>query len=335
MIKPPTKHQQEALLSNRDMKQAFELSAMFLAHKTYQSLTHALIHYFGTMEGVSQVASYEIFCEQTHSSRVSIRRFPLTLDENFRDDNTSLLLSLLQDSHGGVHCFSEQDKNWIFLDIIKEVKPRRVILIEGQVNTNDMALIEGLYSIYANQVALLDSKERDTLTRLPNRQTLDQTLNDIIVFYRGRKKNDDMHSWLAVLDIDHFKKINDQYGHLYGDEVLLHFAGLMEREFRHTDFLFRFGGEEFVVIINNTCTEGIRKNLERFRQSIEKYVFPSGHVTVSIGYTQIDPVAPPSLHIEYADEALYEAKKRGRNQIISYAEIKNKHLNDADDIELF
>ncbi len=324
-------------MSNQDIKQAFELSAMFLAHKTYQSLTHALIHYFSMMDGVSQVASYEVFSEQSNvDHRLSIRRFPLTLDENYRDDNTALLISLLQESHGGVHCFSDQGKHWIFLDVVKEVKPRRVILIEGQVAAHQMTLIEGVFSIYANQVALLDSKERDTLTRLPNRQTLDQTLNDIIVFYRGRKnKQNMMFSWLSVLDIDHFKKINDQFGHLYGDEVLLHFAGLMEREFRHTDFLFRFGGEEFVVIINNTSAEGVRKNLERFRKSVERYVFPSGNVTVSIGYTQIDPVAPPSLHIEYADEALYEAKKNGRNQVVSYSEVKNKHLNDTGDIELF
>ena len=71
-------------MSNQDIKQAFELSAMFLAHKTYQSLTHALIHYFSMMDGVSQVASYEVFSEQSNvDHRLSIRRFPLTLDENW------------------------------------------------------------------------------------------------------------------------------------------------------------------------------------------------------------------------------------------------------------
>ena len=323
-------------MSSQDVKQAFELSATFLAHKTYQSLTHAMIHYFGSLEGVAEVASYEIFGDVSNPDDFLIRRFPLSLDDHYRDDNSKLLLKLLSSSHGGVKHHDEEGQHWIFLDVANDVKPRRVMLIRGQVSRSDNTIIEGLYQVYANQVALLDSKERDALTRLPNRQTLETTMEDIINFYRNRHDKDNPnHSWLAILDIDHFKKINDQFGHLYGDEVLLHFSALMEKVFRHSDFLFRYGGEEFVVVVNSCAAEGAAKALERFREAVEEYEFPSGKVTVSIGYTVIDPIAPPTLLLEHADRALYHAKDSGRNQVVHYQDIQESDHHEEGDIELF
>ncbi|HKK15693.1 MAG TPA: GGDEF domain-containing protein [Gammaproteobacteria bacterium] len=320
---------------NKEIKNAFELSAAFLAHKTIQSLTHAMMSYFGSLDGIINVASYEIFTDSSKTDSVSIRRFPLTLDENYRDSNTELLLQFLPTSHGGVFTLENKDGHWIFLDVVKDVKPRRVIMLYGRVDPDDMITIEGLYQVYANQVALLDSKERDALTHLSNRQTLALTLNDIIVFYRNRKIREDLkYSWVAILDIDHFKHINDQFGHLYGDEVLLHFSYLMERIFRHTDFLFRYGGEEFVVIINNCDEKGATLSLERFRESVRIYDFPSGKITVSIGCTMIDTIVPPSLLLERADRALYHAKNNGRNQVVLFNELET-NTSPGGDVELF
>ncbi len=321
---------------SQDVKKAFELSARFLAHRTYQSLTHAVIHFFRTMPGVDDVASYEIFGDSTNSSCWSVRRFPLTLDENYRDRNTDYLLEVISTSKGGVFVRHQSGEHWIFLDVLEGVKPRRVIVIKGEVSAPDMIIIEGVYGIYANQVALLDSKERDKLTRLPNRQTMEITLNDILVFYRGRTKSESVkNSWVALLDIDHFKNVNDEYGHLYGDEVLLHFARLMEKSFRHTDFLFRYGGEEFVVILNSADARDVAMTLERFRETVAGYSFPSGQITVSIGYTVVDPVIPPSMHLEYADTALYEAKNTGRNKVVCANEHGGLKAVKSGDVELF
>lgn len=323
-------------MTAQSIKQAFELSAKFLAHQSYQSLTHAMIHYFRTLEGIHDVASYEIFLDNQNQGNISIRRFPLTLDEDYRDDNTDLLIEFIGKSNGGVKTVKHKDKYWTFLDVEKGVKPRRILLLEGKVQPELQVTIEGLYEIYSNQVALLDSKERDLLTRLPNRQTLEMTLNDIVVFHRnsGHRKTE-KYSWVAVLDIDYFKKINDTYGHLFGDEVLVHFSRLMEKHFRHTDFLFRYGGEEFVVILNNTDLDGARDSLERFRNAVADYRFPSGQVTVSIGFTMVDPIAPPTLHIEYADRSVYEAKSRGRNQTVCFLDIDQKEAQIETDIEFF
>lgn len=323
-------------MSNEQVKEAFELSAKFIAHQSYQSLTHAFIHFFSSLDNVNEVSSYEIFGNVSVKNDLSIRRFPLTLSEDFRDNKTDVLLKFLAESKGGIYQDTVNDKHWIFLDVIHGVKPRRAILIEGALSSQELVTLEGLYGVYANQVALLDSKERDALTELSNRQTLQTTLNDIVVYYRNKPDQiKEKSSWLAVLDIDHFKKINDDYGHLFGDEVLVHFSRLMENTFRHTDFIFRYGGEEFVVILNNNNLEGARKSLERFRAAVENYNFPSGKVTVSTGFSMIDPVAPPSLHIEYADQAVYEAKNRGRNNVVYHGDMKAQLRHESNDIEMF
>lgn len=317
-----------------DVKKAFEISAKFLAHKTYHSLTHAVIHFLSSLDGVDDVASYEVFVDSGCKNGISIRRFPLTLDENFSDRNTELLRMSISKSKGGLTSINVQGQNYLLLDVVKDVIPRRAILVTGKVSDQDMIMVEGVFGIYANQVALLDSKERDSLTGLPNRQTLEFCLNDVVVYHRGNQKSGIKPSWMIALDIDHFKKINDSFGHLFGDEVLIHFTGLMKKMFRHTDFLFRYGGEEFVVILNNAAPDEALAAIQRFHQEVENYNFPSGQVTVSIGYTIIDPITPPGLHFEHADRALYEAKRNGRNQIVNYDDVMSKSSH-SDDIELF
>ena len=146
----------------------------------------------------------------------------------------------------------------------------------------------------ANQL-LKEMAFRDGLTGLYNHRYFQDIMDHEINRVRRYKKP----LSLMLLDLDHFKKINDMFGHLYGDEVLIHFSNLMEHVFRHTDFLFRYGGEEFVVIMNNCSHEGALQALERFRKTVETYQFPSNRVTVSIGYTMIDPDFPagqPCLH---------------------------------------
>lgn len=318
-----------------DVQKAFEISAKFLAHKTYHSLTYAVIHFLTSLDGVEDVASYEIFVDSACDGGISIRRFPLTLDENFSDRNTELLRQAISKSKGGLTGMKYKGQEFLLMDVVKDVIPRRAVLIKGTVSDHDLIMVEGVYGIYANQVALLDSKERDALTGLPNRQTLEFCLNDVVVYHRGAKKKGVKPSWMIALDLDHFKHINDTYGHLFGDEVLIHFTDLMKKIFRHTDFLFRYGGEEFVVILNNATSDEALAAIDRFHKEVESYNFPSGQVTVSIGYTIIDPITPPGLHFEHADRALYEAKRQGRNRIVNYEDIVSNIKNRDDDIELF
>jgi len=194
-------------------------------------------------------------------------------------------------------------------------------------------LLDGMLRIYRNHVALLDYSEQDTLTGLLNRKTFDAVFAHRIaqrtvgerskrtIQLIGRRRNALPHEspWLAVVDIDFFKRINDRFGHLFGDEVLLLTARLMRNCFRSSDTLFRFGGEEFVVLLSPTDEAGVNVALERFRGQIEAYDFPQvGHVTVSIGYSRAGAADNPTVTFERADEALYYAKQNGRNQVRGY-----------------
>jgi diguanylate cyclase (GGDEF)-like protein len=136
--------------------------------------------------------------------------------------------------------------------------------------------------------------------------------------------------WLAVVDIDHFKRVNDQYGHLIGDEVLLLVAQLMRRAFRHGDRIYRFGGEEFLVLLRCPNTDSARVAFERLRVQIGVHDFPQvGHLTVSIGYTAIHADDTPGLAIERADLALYKAKSEGRDRTIAHADLVLARTTDA------
>lgn len=196
---------------------------------------------------------------------------------------------------------------------------------------DDLGTAEGFLGLYRNYLSLLDYSERDTLTGLLNRKTFDENLSKILghllnsqdgdaaTAQRRRVQHDEGNHWLAVLDVDHFKRVNDQFGHLYGDEVLLLLARLMRESFRHQDRLFRFGGEEFVVVLRATSEDEVTSALERFRSTVENRDFPQvGRVTISIGYTAVHARDSIPDIVGRADEALYFAKENGRNKVCSY-----------------
>lgn len=181
---------------------------------------------------------------------------------------------------------------------------------------------------YKNLLGLLDYGEKDALTELLNRKSFDgaffkaaqvrQALPELVQPER-RASGDAPGHWLAVLDIDHFKRVNDNFGHLIGDEVLLLMARLMRANFRFHDQLYRFGGEEFVILMRCPSPDDAASALERLRQRVEAYAFPQvGQITVSIGFAGLQGNDTPSAAFGRADQAVYYAKEHGRNQICSY-----------------
>jgi diguanylate cyclase (GGDEF)-like protein len=194
-------------------------------------------------------------------------------------------------------------------------------------------LITGLLHIYRNHLRAIDDAEYDELTGLLNRKTFDRCFRrgvsqeitcrrisgDPERLGRRRQPDADRQLWLAVADIDFFKSINDRFGHPYGDEVLVLLARLMRNLFRESDRIFRFGGEEFVVILGPTEPGAAEKTLERCRAAVEAFDFPQvGRVTISIGYTGIGYDDSGSDAFGRADAALYVAKKQGRNKVLRH-----------------
>jgi diguanylate cyclase (GGDEF)-like protein len=209
-------------------------------------------------------------------------------------------------------------------------------------------LVFGVLRIYRNVQSLLDYSERDTLTGLLNRKIFDDSfykvaslpLLDAKLDGSERRHATGSRYWLGVVDIDHFKSVNDRFGHLIGDEVLLLLSRIMRGCFRFSDQLYRFGGEEFVVLLLCNSEDDASAALERFRSVVGDYPFPqAGTITVSVGFTAIDIGDTPSAAFERADRAVYHAKHNGRNRVSNHAELLRLGLVEDDqrasDVELF
>jgi diguanylate cyclase (GGDEF)-like protein len=210
-------------------------------------------------------------------------------------------------------------------------------------------LVVSILRIYRNFQSLLDYSERDTLTGLLNRKTFDEAFYKLsgqptedanVPAGERRHKGGPQAHFIGVLDIDHFKSVNDTYGHLIGDEVLLLLSRLMRSCFRYHDRLYRFGGEEFVVMMRCASDADAGRAFERLRTSVAAYQFPQvGRITVSVGYTELKAGDTPSSAFERADKAVYWAKQHGRNQVCSHADlVRRGELADdskVGDVELF
>jgi diguanylate cyclase (GGDEF)-like protein len=189
-------------------------------------------------------------------------------------------------------------------------------------------LVSAVLRLYQNFQGLLDYGERDALTELLNRKTFDDSFMKATTSKSApieTKDKDRRHGlsggsyWLAMLDIDHFKRVNDNFGHLIGDEVLLLLARLMRSTFRFHDQLYRFGGEEFVVLMHCSQTGQAQAAFERLRNHTEQHIFPQvNHITISVGFTEIRRGDTPGGAFERADKAVYYAKEHGRNQVFNY-----------------
>ena len=209
-------------------------------------------------------------------------------------------------------------------------------------------LVFGVLRIYLNVQTLLDYSERDTLTGLLNRKIFDDSFYKVASLplqgsrqdQGGRRQAGGSRYWLGVIDIDHFKNVNDRFGHLIGDEVLLLVSRIMREAFRFSDQLYRFGGEEFVVLLLCGDEAGAVTAFERFRKVVGEYAFPqAGRITISIGFTAIEVGDTPSVAFERADRAVYHAKHNGRDQVCNYAELQRRGIVEDDrrvsDVELF
>jgi diguanylate cyclase (GGDEF)-like protein len=205
-------------------------------------------------------------------------------------------------------------------------------------------IIRSLSKVWNSQQTLIDRNERDVLTGLANRQALENKMQELLselVNAQQRVSEPSRIKFLSMLDIDHFKDVNDRYGHLFGDELLVHFARLMTKSFRYYDYLFRYGGEEFIVILNDIDVDSALSVLDRFRKVVEDFNFPGiGNSTISIGMLEISTEDLPTTILDKADKALYYAKQNGRNMVCDYNQlVKEGKLTQPEivpgEIELF
>lgn len=213
-------------------------------------------------------------------------------------------------------CYQKQ-KNDDFVGIIsiediKDFSPKSFI--------TKIVKIDNQYILSFTDITLLDIKLHkfrklatyDNLTKVYNRRTFDTYLNQAIIVAKETKET----FTFVILDIDHFKKVNDTYGHLMGDEVLVNLSKVVKRNIRSSDRFGRWGGEEFVLLLDKASAELSKDIIEHLRKKIEKEYFKGvGHITCSFGLTEYIEGDTVDKITKRADEALYEAKEGGRNRV--------------------
>jgi len=236
---------------------------------------------------------------------------------------------------------SSQDKGYSVVYPVASSDQNKALLsfeLPHSLTESEMSVITSLLDIAHNYRNLLSDNQKDKLTGLLNRHTFEESILKIqsLSLNSGSKRN---RVWsgkdrrkeqsvlqrycLAIIDIDNFKQVNDCFGHIIGDEVLLLLSYILKENFRSKDLLFRFGGEEFVVIFRVEDKESANIALDRFREIVAEYRFPQVNtVTVSIGAALIKESNQPATGImSDADKALYYAKAHGKNQIHFYDDL--------------
>lgn len=162
-----------------------------------------------------------------------------------------------------------------------------------------------------HQEKLTTQATRDSLTEVGNRRLFDESVSECIAY---RKRSNDSIT-LIMVDIDHFKKINDTFGHATGDHVLINLMKLFQLRLRESDGLYRVGGEEFAVLLKGVDTDTAVKLAEELRHLVEKsHLIPDYSVTISLGVAACEVIDTSKTWLERADSALYQAKNSGRNR---------------------
>lgn len=244
------------------------------------------------------------------------------------------------------------DKSFASANVIADY-PCRLLAVD---ETLMWQLIDGSHAFAVNLLNLLTARLRqnnelirssqdaqqkleqaamfDALTGIRNRRWLDTTLARLVA--RFRRTGEPLS--IVVIDVDHFKKFNDRFGHPAGDRVLVAVAQTLSKGLRPTDFAARFGGEEFVLLLPNTAEEGARICADRMREKValtevknpdDGSALPS--VTFSAGVVCLSDEAEPSQLFAKADRALYCAKRNGRNQVLVASKIASYEALEAAD----
>ncbi|RXJ97452.1 hypothetical protein CRV00_01060 [Malaciobacter molluscorum] len=193
--------------------------------------------------------------------------------------------------------------------------PQAIDLNIHWTDTNELLILKDSY----NQMIQRLNKHKllsitDKLTGLFNRLKLDESLNDEF----NRSNRFKRSFGIVILDIDHFKRVNDTYGHQVGDQVIIQFAKILKENIRKVDTLGRWGGEEFMIICSETDLKGTIKLAQSLREIIRKYDFPGiGNLSASFGVSIYSGDENIDSVIAHADNALYKAKSNGRNRVES------------------
>lgn len=327
-------------MENKILQSVIEITR----HRDLDSLEYSLVATLAEIVPARQIAIYKTYSTGSNNGIEEVLRMSISdhdpsnvhyvwSERTITVDSDAQLEQCIESETVATH--KTDDKlNRVLIPISNDGGGIGAICIRGTDEIkSSIALAQNLIKIYENYQIILNESEHDKLTGLFNRRTFDKKLGRLLKIQSDRNRQysasdisekrhpatGEYHAWLVVLDFDNFKQINDTYGHSYGDEVLLILSQKMKQCFRKTDLLFRFGGDEFVIILEPVTLDHATAALENFRNAVASHDFPQvGKITISTGFAQICSKDYPPAILEKADKALYYAKDNGRNCTFNY-----------------
>ncbi|NVK25652.1 MAG: GGDEF domain-containing protein [Gammaproteobacteria bacterium] len=309
---------------------------------------------FSLMQSINDMLSpkYQSIVTVTKFNEIS-KQFTLRngsgvfLDENFEVEKNFLecLATMETQNLEQYSNYSENGHTLYFLiNNFRNETDYFFITTETRLSKVQEYLLSGMFKIFKNYNELLNDSQTDQLTGLLNRKTFDTSINrywgKVDEHFKPEKRvqGESVANWLVIIDIDHFKAINDSYGHLFGDEILILVSNLLKTQFRSNDLIFRFGGEEFVILMRDVAEHECKIKLEDVKQAIANYAFPKlDKLTVSMGACMLSQELFYMTVLDCADKALYQSKSNGRNQItfFDHLTIQSPEEKNFSEIDLF
>jgi len=199
----------------------------------------------------------------------------------------------------------------LFPALYPALKSSEVILIYATLTMLSLFGYTFTLISFQQHVELAKLAAKDGLTGVWNRRSLDDDISLII----SKHQRKPIKASLIIMDLDHFKNINDTYGHGVGDEILIKIAALLRSIVRTSDQIYRYGGEEFILIAEDADINDAAILAETIRSRVEKSrLFEKQSVTISLGVAELSQATSAQSWLDLADEALYRAKNAGRNQ---------------------
>ena len=296
----------------------YNVAGLFLntPDKNEKNILHIDIGKNSVSSFVMEKIKRDFFAKMPGVSTFTIRDFghdivrePVNKDQpvlNFEEFKTAHILPLISngDLVGGVCFYNTERCNYTEFKFYKTMISELLLLLKMRFlysQTEYLSVTDGLMGLY-NRRHFEYNVERE--------------------FLRTKRYPSDLS--LAMIDIDHFKNVNDTYGHQFGDYVLKNISDIILESFRKTDMVYRYGGEELAIILTETSLESALIPLERLKDKIAKHQFTyngkTTNITISIGLSSnfMDIQTQEEL-VESADKALYRAKQSGRNKVVAYA----------------
>lgn len=291
---------EELFYAGQKLQKLFDLQKNIIIltdGKKLNMANQSMLDFFGFVDLDHFLQHYNCICERFIKDDTFFHLGKVPTGENWVET-----LNHLSPENRIVAIYDKENKTHVFSISLNEFEDEKYVVAFADIS-NTMR----------DQIKLIQKVTHDKLTGAFNREFLDNSIHDIVREIESNRLG------VIMCDIDYFKRVNDTFGHNRGDEVLKEFAATVQRSIRNEDYLIRWGGEEFIVLVKVSTIDSLQSIAEHIRIAVQNTYFEEVEkITASFGATLLQDKETISACIAKADKALYAAKANGRNQIQVY-----------------